>query len=416
MWKITYNLLIAIALPFFLLFALFHKKIRKNLLERLLPPSVNKTSNRPVWIHAASIGEGIIAETLIRYMEQHSPFHHFVLTTNTYYTKELLASKVGSDKIQVYSMPLDLPFSLRRFLRNRSFSALLIVETEIWPNLIWESAKRGIPIAIVNGRISDSTIHNYRRLSFFLKDILDSVSIVLAQSEEQAERFLSMGMKREKVINVGNIKYYRAIDQVSDVDYGEPAVTFGSIKEKEIDILIPVFKRLLESFPDLLLYVVPRELRLVGRLLQEIGRFTTTERFSLSRQLPEKPCRVVVVDTVGELLGIYGRSRVAFVGGSLAPYGGQNILEPLFFKTPVLFGPSTENFRDIALEIEQKGAGIKVQNGEALYDAICLLLNDKDLCGKMGNKGRAIIERQNQVMKTTVDSIERLIEKGATKG
>ena len=411
MWKLAYNVVLSLILPFFAAFALTKRKIRKNFAERLFPCTGEvRTSKDAVWVHAASVGEAAIAEALINFMKTETQIGSFLVTTNTYYTRDLLRKRLDA-KVSVSSLPFDLIYSVRRFVRGFGSRALIIVETELWPNLIWEAKKHGIPVVIVNGRISDSTLKNYRRFSFFIKHVLSDVDLVLAQSEEHAERFLSIGMNPRRVLNSGNMKYYREVPPHSSVKTKENVVTFGSIKERELGILLPVIADLKKNFPETLVFVVPRDLFLVSAIEEGLSEFTTTMRYSSCKTTGNGKAGVIVVDTVGDLLNIYGMSKVAFVGGSLAPYGGQNILEPLFFGTPVIFGPHMENFREIAQTIIQEGAGIRVDDGKELYGKIKLLLENEDIRNRMGSKGIRIIEMQRVVMEKTVDAIMKVIGK-----
>jgi 3-deoxy-D-manno-octulosonic-acid transferase len=410
MWKIAYNIALNIILPFFIIFALTKKKIRKNLAERLFGSTKDADIKDAVWVHAASVGEAAIAEALINYMKIHTDFSNFLVTTNTYYTRDLLIKRFG-DSIKVFSLPFDLTYSIRRFINGSTFRALIIVETELWPNLIWEVKKRGIPVVIINGRISDATLKNYGRFSFFLKHVLSRIDLVLAQSEEHAKRFISIGQDREKVISTGNVKYYRELANNGSNMAKENIITFGSIKEKEIGILLPVIADLKKMFPEFLIFVVPRDLFLVSAIEEDLSAFLTTVRYSSLRVGDGRKIEAVIVDTVGDLLGIYKKSKIAFVGGSLAPYGGQNILEPLFFGTPVIFGPHMENFRDIAGTIIEEGAGIQVSSGEDLYDKMKPLLEDENLRNEMGTRGMKIIEMQRVVMEKTVRAVLDVIEK-----
>lgn len=410
MWKITYNILTFAALPFFLLYALLKKKVRKNILERLAPPAI-AGKHRMLWVHAASIGEALIAESLVNYMRENTAFQHFLITTNTHYAGELLERKLG-DHAVVQSLPLDFIYSIRRLLRNIRPEALLIIETEIWPNLIWLTKKEGVPVMIVNGRISDSTIKRYRGLSFFLRHVFADIDYVLAQSEEHRNRYISIGMNPRKVINAGNIKYYRKSTAPFDVSRKEKIITYGSVREKELDTVFDTIKRLKDRFPDYTVFVAPRELHITETIEKELSSSFRCVRYSALKKAPPSAVNIdaVVVDTVGDLLDIYKKSQVAFVGGSLAPYGGQNILEPLFFGTPVLFGPFMENFRDIANQVAESGAGIVVKNGDELVKHIAMILEDAALMKKMGEAGRRIIGEQQEVMRKTVDIIVERIQ------
>lgn len=415
MWKLIYNIIISFILPFFVIFSLMHSKIRKNLCERLFFSTKKDSVKDAIWIHAASIGEAVIAETFVNYVKSRFNFNQFIITTNTYYARDLLRKKVDKN-IKVFSLPFDILYSIRRFINGSTFRALVIVETEIWPNLIWEVKKRNIPIIIINGRISDTTLHNYRRLSFFLKSVLPDIDLVLTQSDDHTDRFKSIGMDQQKIISTGNMKYYRDLSALKGIKTEKiNIITFGSIKEKELDILINVIKKLNKKFSDFLIFVAPRELFLVNRIEKELSLFLRTGRYSDFKKRADNNLDAVIVDTVGDLLDIYKNSKVAFVGGSLAPYGGQNILEPLFFGTPVIFGSYIKNFKDIAETIIQHGAGISVKDGDTLYQKIESVIEDEHLRKKMGDSGRKIIEMQSEVMEKTINIIFRTIEEYSLK-
>jgi len=177
-----------------------------------------------------------------------------------------------------------------------------------------------------------------------------------------------------------------------------------------LDTVLPVIVNIKKSFPDFLIYVVPRELFLVNTVEKELSQFLKTAKYSDLKNKVNINIDAVIVDTVGDLLDIYSRSKVAFVGGSLAPYGGQNILEPLFFNTPVIFGPYTENFKDIADTIIAQGAGIVVNSKDTLYEKIRLVLEDEELRNKMGLNGKRIIEMQSEVMEKTVNNILKITD------
>ena len=207
MWRLTYNLLIHAFFPFFFLFSLTRKKIRKNFRERLFPAPAGTRLKDAVWIHAASVGEAVVAETFINHARQRMN-HAFVVTTNTYYTRDLLRKKFAGS-VDVFSLPFDLPYSLRRFIGSSSFAALLLVETEIWPNLIWTARRMHIPVLIINGRISDAPSAAIDASLSFSRRLFSSVDLVLAQSESAAQRFVSLGMPSAKVVATGNLKYCR---------------------------------------------------------------------------------------------------------------------------------------------------------------------------------------------------------------
>ena len=411
MWQLTYSLLVSFALPFFLLFSLTRKKIRSNLAERVFPKPIGMTLKNGVWIHAASLGEAVIAENLVKYMGR-TLTNRFLITTNTYYARDLLRKKF-QDSVIVRSLPIDLTPSIERFMAGSSINALLLVETEIWPNLIWAAKKRGIPVIIVNGRISDRTIGRYRRLSFFLKKVLSSVDLVLAQSEEHARRFVSLGMDPSKVVNGGNLKYYREIGEIPLASGKENAVTFGSLKERELPLVFPVIDEVRSRFPGLSVFVAPREMGLVTAMERQLSERHEVVRYSAMKHDQTKRGVVVLVDTVGDLVDIYGRSIVAFVGGSLAPYGGQNVLEPLFVGTPVLFGPYVDNFKAAAEEIVTYGAGFMVRNGDDLLSTMTRILSEPEMRRGLAEAGRTVLSMQKGAMERAAHLISEIVWKNS---
>jgi 3-deoxy-D-manno-octulosonic-acid transferase len=405
MWKVAYNVLITVLFPLFTIFALFNRKIRKTYFERLFPDPLEGDLCDTIWVHAASIGEAVIGETLVRYMRDRGLMERFILTTNTYYTKDMLERRFAGLPVHVVSLPFDFIWSVTRFLSSSSPSALILIETELWPNLIWQASKRGIPVIVVNGRISDKTVKNYRRFSFFVRHVLAHIGLVIAQSAGQARRFVSIGMDTKRVSYAGNLKYYRDITTFADNQDKDNVVTFGSIKAKEVDQVLSVIQKLKVNLPAIRCYVVPRELILVSEIEEKAGSLGRVVRYSVSNETEREKADIIVVDTVGQLLDIYRISKVAFVGGSLAPYGGQNLLEPLFFATPVLFGPYVGNFRDVADEIIARGAGFAVASADDLGEKMQALLLDETSRQQMGLKGLEIVKKQNAVIEKTTESI-----------
>ncbi|HVN95613.1 MAG TPA: glycosyltransferase N-terminal domain-containing protein [Syntrophorhabdaceae bacterium] len=409
MWRLIYNAFVTLTLPLFVAFGLTKQKIRKNLFERLVPRASAHPSVRPIWVHGASVGEAMIAENLIQQIIKAAITDEFLITTNTYYTKDLLAKRQGN-KSYVAALPLDIIWSVKRFLNQWEPRALLIVETEIWPNLVWEVKRRGLPVIILNGRISDSTLSNYRRIAFFMRTVLSQVDLVLAQSQEHVDRFISIGMDPKRVINAGNIKYFRDIEEKASNNEKENIVTFGSIKEKELHAVYEVTRKIKSAFPGYTVYIAPRELHLTSDIVRDLSPMFRVARHSHLPDRPPPDIDVVVVDTIGDLFGIYARSKIAFVGGSLAPYGGQNLLEPLFFGTPVLFGPFVDNFRNIADRIIEAKAGGMVQDADELAGKLADILHDDNLRREMGERGKLIIKEQRDVMNKTVEYIAAVIK------
>ncbi len=411
MWQLTYSLLVLLALPFFVLFSLTKRKIRANLAERIFPEPIDMSLENGVWIHAASLGEAVIAENLVGYLRR-TTTNPFLVTTNTYYARDLLRKKFR-DSVTIRSLPIDLRWSIKRFLGRSNLAALLLVETEIWPNLIWIAKKRGMPVIIVNGRISDRTNGRYRLLAFIDGKVLSSVDLVLAQSEEHARRFNSLGMAPSKVIDTGNLKYFREIGEMPDTLDTKDSVTFGSLKEKELPIVFPVVDEVRSRFPNLIVFIAPRELSLVAAMEKGLSERHKVARYSAMKQDQTKGEKVVLVDTVGDLVALYARSIAAFVGGSLAPYGGQNVLEPLFVGTPVLFGPYVDNFKEAAEEIVASGAGFMASDGDDLLSMMAKVLSDPEMRKGLAEAGKSVLEKQRGAMEKAASLISEIVWKNS---
>ncbi len=413
MRRLIYSLLVWAALPIFAPFFLAKAKIRRNFSERIFPKPAGDGLKRAIWIHAASVGEAVVAENLMGFLRPRTP-SPFVVTTNTYYTRDMLRRTLGGSA-QVFSLPFDLSFSIRRFIGEADFAALILVETELWPNLIWGASRRNIPVIIVNGRISDRAFPRYRRLAFFFKGLFDSVDLVIAQSEAHAERFVSLGADPSKVVAAGNLKYYRDPGRLPPARAERDIVTFGSVREKELPMLMPVIEALKADFPGVRVFVAPRELTLIAAIERQLPEGIPVTRYSAMKEgRLEAAGGIVLVDTVGDLVDIYAASLVAFVGGSLAPYGGQNILEPLFVGAPVVFGPHVENFREVARDVLAAKAGFMVHDAAELLSRIRLVLEDPGARRDLAEAGRGVLEAQRGVMEKAAGLVLEMIWKRST--
>ena len=417
MWKLIYNILTLCALPFLILIGLTNAKMKPNFRRRLIPPA-DGASSGAVMIHGASIGEAVIARNLADYLSSRGGPHRFLITANTYYAEEMLKKKPAQGyDLRCEALPFDLHFSVCRFLDHCKPSSIIVVETEIWPNLVWGARKRNIPFIMVNGRISDRTLKTYRRLSPFMRSVFNSMDCVIAQSTEHRDRFISIGMAPERIFVTGNVKYYRpAVEGVINKAGRDTVITFGSVKEKELEEVYLAIALLKQTFPGSRYFIAPRELHLAENIETELSPKYSTARYSRIKGGTDNRADIVVVDTVGDLQDIYGHSTVAFVGGSLAPYGGQNMLEPLFVGTPVLFGPFTDTFHDIARAILDNKAGFLVKTGKEIHDAIVGLIQNAAVYGAAQKAGRDTVAQQAHVMQETAEIILKSLETALSGG
>ncbi len=394
--KITYllyRLLQALAFPVLLLYlvrrTVKNRTYARNLSERFgrLPDSICPTLPGAVWLHAVSVGEVIAAIPLIHALRTALPDTPVYVSTSTLAGRAMADQKLAGLADGIFYAPLDYVFAVRRVLRRLRPALLVIMETEIWPNMMREAKRAGAGVLIVNARISDKAIPRYRRYAWFFRRALDYCDAVLAQDETAAARYREIGAPNVKVC--GNLKYdfdpntarvapdldawIRSVDarQVLIAASTMPPAREGDVDED--GLLIEAWKRLSEEHPDLLLILVPRRperFEAAAKKLQNAG-IEFVRRTALG-----PPCRVMLLDTIGELNGLFRYATLVFMGGTVAERGGHNILEPAAFGAPVICGPHMENFAEIAAEFEQAGALPRLGQTNFVF-AISSLLEDK---------------------------------------
>jgi 3-deoxy-D-manno-octulosonic-acid transferase len=314
-------------------------------------------------------------------------------------------------------MPLDFWWSIRRTVYSIDPLLFVLVETDIWPGLVFHLKSRGTKAILVNGRISPRTLMRYRRFRAFTRAVLDSFESCLMQSDLDRNRLLEIGLKEDKVKTVGNIKFDRDWTPMNEEEHKQwlDALNLspqddlwvaGSTHEGEEDIILDVFLRLHKLFPALRLIIAPRE---VARA-EEIARMALYKELEpvLRTKLPleGKPYDVLIVDTLGELERIYGMAKISFVGGSLTPVGGHNLLEPASFGKPVLFGPHTHNFVLMSQFLVEAGGGRRVESGEALFEAMKEILGDLKIADNMGRHAKDFVELNRGALDRVMECIE----------
>ncbi len=360
-----------------------------------------------LWAHAASVGEATLTLSLLGELRQKVPWP-FLVTTVT--PQGLEVASRGADL--AIPAPLDLRPVVRRFFDEIRPRGLLVAETELWPNLLGEARRRGVPTVLFNGRISRKSFRRFMAFKPLFKRVLEGFTLILARSEEDAERLLHLGAPAERVKVTGELKLYHprgspspptTLREELGLTEGHRLIVAGSTHPGEEEVVLRAFKELKGKFPDLRLLLAPRHVRRaddVQSLAQKEG-FTTTKRSSGGRGWD-----VMVLDTTGELKDLYALASVAFVGGSLIRgVGGHNLLEPLAHGKVVLFGPHVENFAPVADKVLQSGAGIQVKDGCHLEAIIEDLLTNPNKAKAMGERGRHLMEEGERAMRMTVDSI-----------
>ena len=406
-----YNFLLTIFLivtiPYFLLRSLISKRFRKALPQRMgffQSPSFK----RSIWVHAASVGEVFCSIPLLKKIKKEFPCSKVVLTTMTSTGKETAESHLP-EADQILFVPIDHPLIIRRAIKKIQPGLLLIAETELWPNLLHGCGKKRIPIVLFNGRISQKSFRRYLSLKFFFKECLKYISLFLMQTEEDQKRVVEIGVDSQKTKVEGNLKFDQTFPSFTQKAVGEMAEALGfhgqekiliagSTHSGEEEILVSLYKELKKIEPHLVLILAPRHLE----RLEEVERILTKESISwlrktslslVVRRSDQDQPKVILLDTMGELMGIYSLGTLVFVGGSLVPIGGHNPLEPLFFRKCVLFGPFMFNFLEISSRLKEAGGAIQVTGRDDLFSQLKYLLSDERARKEVGEKGYQFLRR-----------------------
>lgn len=371
------------------------------------------------WIHAVSVGEAATAAPLVRGIHARWPSMGIVVTTVTPTGARIVASELGRVATHRY-FPLDLPGAVRRALgavRPRFFVGM---ETELWPNFLRAIAARGVPSMIANGRISDRSFKRYRLVKPLVARMLSRISVFAMQSEEDARRIVALGAPADRVVVTGNLKTDLA-PSAATIDWA-PLLGLddrdlwwiaGSTHRGEESAILDVFVRLRAREPRLRLLLAPRHperAEEVERLIAERG--LRPRRRTTLGAAPAEGDAVVLLDTVGELADLYRHAAVVFVGGSLMPFGGHNMLEPALRRKPVLYGPHATNFRDSAALLERASAAVVVDDATQLETQLARLLGSADLRREMGEAGFAAVASRQGAVAQTLALVERVLVGG----
>lgn len=422
----TYNAILTLSfpvvLPYFLMGHRRGRQLRRGFGERLRGPGekAGAEEDHPVWFHAASVGEVQMTLPLVQAFQRKFSEYRFVLSTMTE-TGQDTAKRLVGEGGTTFFLPLDFPWTVRKVLDAVAPRALFIAETEIWPNLVHQCEGRAIPVVLFNGRISDRSFGNYRRFRFFFKEILREIAAFGMQSERDAERIIEIGAAPERVSVTGNLKFDRPIRCPTEAETRmvrnslglrdeQPVFVAGSTHPGEEEIVLRAFGQLKEIEPSIVLILAPRHLD----RLDEVTRMLDQGQFGWVRKSQMLSGGfsgdVILLDTMGELERTYSVGSVIFVGGSLVPVGGHNILEPAACGKPVTFGPHMENFREIASVMKDEGGGIEVQGHTELFGAAQRFLTDRSYFAQASRAALRAIENNQGAVEKTLQILETYLE------
>jgi 3-deoxy-D-manno-octulosonic-acid transferase len=442
---LLYSLLLltalVLSLPWWLARMLIAGKYRAGIGERLgrIPRRLLRTQNkRCIWIHAVSVGEVLAVGGLIAELRANFSEYRLVISTTTAAGQKLARERHG--EANVFYFPLDFGFAVRPYLRALRPELVILAETEFWPNFLRLVKQSGAKIAVVNARISDRSLPGYRRWRGLLRRVLANVDLFLTQSEEDKRRLSEIGAPPERVEVSGNLKFDIKIPGSSPIVEqlrnriapGAAILICGSTVEGEEFALWGAFQVVLREFPDALMILAPRHperFEAVATLAESFGAGMPQRsrlvgdmpkiNFWRRSQLPANAALrggVLLLDSIGELAAIYELATIAFVGGSLVPRGGHNILEPAYFGKPILVGPHTENFRDI-IKIFVQAKALRVvrafREGEQKGDlgaTLLELLNNPAEREQLGRRARAVIQAHRGATSRTMNAIRILVQ------
>lgn len=422
-FNICYFFLLLIFSPFLLYSALFKGKYREGFGEKFLgkaPVLEKKKSGRRVWIHAVSVGEVNLAATILKEFERRHPDFEFVISSTSHTGMELARKKFAGRT--VFYAPLDFSWAVRRAMKRVQPDFLVLIELEIWPNLLLTAEKLGVPVVVMNGRLGEKSFRHYSWIRPVMRRVMRTLTLVTAQDEASAERFRSLGVAPEKVFNVGSIKYdgaqsdrqnekTRRLARLWNVEPTDRIFLAGSTQEPEEEMAVEVFRRLAPTHPELRLILVPRHPERFAEVekLLEKTEFETQKRTDLSENHEENGrAQILLVNTIGELGGWWGTSFVGFVGGSMGSRGGQNMLEPAAFGTCVSFGPNTWNFRDIVKKLLTHDAAVVVHDVDEMTEFVRRTLEDADFARTLGQNASRLVASQQGALKKTLDHFDQL--------
>lgn len=413
-------LVLVLGSPFWLLRMGVSGRYRAGLSGRLgrVPADLREAvrGREVVWLHAVSVGEVMAAVEVVKGLAKLRPGLVVAVSTTTQTGQELARKRLAGTP--VFYLPLDFRYAVRRYLKVLRPRLLVLMESELWPNLLRECGGAGVPVAVVNARVSDRSYPRYMRLRRMWRPLLARVSMFLAQGEETAERLLAIGVDGERVRVVGNLKYdVRAVAEGemagrlrARLPDGAKVVVCGSTLEGEEELLLAAWRAVLAAAPEALMVLAPRHPERFGRVVEMVrGTGLGGLRASAMGEIQRlEPGCVVVLDTIGDLPAVYSLAAVAFVGGSLVAAGGHNPLEPARFGVPVVIGSNFNNFREV-VERMRAMDGIRVVSPEQMPAMLRNLLRDEAGAAALGERGRAVFAEQAGATERTVQELARML-------
>ena len=425
MWYGIYNVLLILGFPFILCALLLKKRCRSGLLQRIgwVVPQGWGFQEKVLWIHAVSLGEVSAIVPFVMTLHQRHPAIRIIVSTITETGREAVRQRLAGIATHCF-LPLDYPWIVNRFITSLNPIGFVVVETELWPNLLRALSRRAIPSVIINGRLSSRSFSRYQWIRPFMRQILSTVSLGLLQSGRDERRFVELGASPDRMHRTGNMKFDLTMNGGSvshpslersafGVSEDERLIVAGSTHPSEEEILLNSYRDLIGSFPNVVLMLAPRHIERSDVLVRTIKAFgfPVLRRSLLLDEIPQEVTgpRIILLDTRGELAQVYGLAFMAFVGGTLVPVGGHNLLEPPAWGKPVCFGPYTDHCQEVAELLIESGGGLRVRNGQELTETFIKGMQNQDWVAHIGLSARKVIDDNQGVVERNVDLVERVV-------
>lgn len=418
--RYLYSLLLYLCMPLIFLRLLWRARKNPAYLQRLPERFGFVTSTliaNSIWIHAVSVGEVVAAIPMIKALQTTYPHIPILVTTMTPTGAERVRTALADTVTHLY-LPYDFPDAVRRFLKKVKPQLCLIMETELWPNLLQACRQKNIPVLLMNARLSARSAAAYLRFAQFSKSMLQALTFVCAQTSADAERFIRLGMDAANIQVTGSIKFDLEIPVDLTVQakalrevWGEERLVWiaASTHEGEEELILQAFAEVLKNVPETLLVIVPRH----PERFQKVAALCRKQGYHVIMRTDNQTCsmqtKVFVGDTMGELLLFYAAADIAYVGGSLVPKGGQNPLEPAAIGLPILTGPYLFNFGLINQQLQTNQAAIQIDTPQQLAGQVTKLLQDKNARQHMGAQGKALVENNRGALVKQMRCIERFV-------
>jgi 3-deoxy-D-manno-octulosonic-acid transferase len=429
MWKFLYNLGLFLAAPIIAGVLVAKPRCRRGFLQRMgwQPRSFDGVEDaRPlIWVHAVSLGEAVAAVPLVKALHERHPNFRYIVTTVTDTGREAVEQRLAGVAEHCYA-PMDFSWAVTGMVDRFRPALYLFVETELWPNLLWTLRDRRVPAILVNGRLSS---RSFRRqdipgIRSLYQSVLRSITLCLMQSDRDRQRIVALGADPESVHTTGNIKFDQPIPAMEGVEplrrsfglhEGERLILAGSTHPGEEELLVSAYGRIVDAHPSAVLMLAPRHIERVD----QVEAMIRSAGFVAQRksQIGEKVAgpRVIILDTRGELARAYGEAVMAFVGGTLVPIGGHNLLEPAVWGRPVLFGPYTDHCAEMAALLNEAGGGRRVMGVEDMVRYCTEWLSDQNACDAVGQSAKRVVLDNQGALKRSLDLIESYLNPGRSR-